>query len=204
MSEGFHWPQPGDILFSEDGGFLNACVGWTPNLWHGFAEGYRRAAELLVRHVVETERDLDYLVFPVVFLYRQAIEVSLKHLLIQGCELVDRDLPKVKGNRHSLVEHWKLCRPILEAVWPEGPIADLDATEDVLTQFEERDPASTRFRFPDGEPIKNGYIDLPNFATVAERALGLLNGCLSGVGQYLDWKHEWEREMQDEYERNYG
>jgi hypothetical protein len=200
MSQEFPWPQPGDVLFSEDGGWWNACVGWTPFQWYGYSEGYRRAAEVLVKHVTETDRDLSTLVFPIVFLYRQALEVSLKHLLVKGCQLLDREKPKITGNRHSLVEHWKHCRPILEAVWPEGPNGDLDAVGDVLTQFERRDPSSTRFRFPDGEPMTRGHIDVPNFAAVAERAYALLDASLTGIGEYLQNKWEIEAEYRAEME----
>ncbi len=201
MSQEFPWPKLGDVLFSDKGGWCNAWVGSNPLQWFGYAEGYRRAAELLVKHVAETGRDLDHLVSPFVFLYRQSLEVSLKHLLIKGCELLDRKVPKIKGNRHSLVEHWRHCRTILEEVWPEGPKQDLDAVEEVLTQFEERDPSSTRFRFPDGERMEHGYIDLPNFAAVAERAFALLDGSLNGISEYLQNKLEIEADYRAEMER---
>ena len=48
------WPRKGDVLFVDGGDWLqNACVGWSGDEWHGYAEGYRRAAELLVQHVAD-------------------------------------------------------------------------------------------------------------------------------------------------------
>jgi hypothetical protein len=62
MSDEVPWPRLGDVLFSNDGGWFNACVGWTHDQWVGYAEGYRRAANILVQHVLDTVRDQDFLI----------------------------------------------------------------------------------------------------------------------------------------------
>src|SRR4051812_27294719 len=146
MSEDHHWPCVGDVLFSADGGWFNACVGWTCDQWVGYAEGYRRAAEILVQHIADTERDQDVLVYPIVFMYRQAIEISLKRLIVIGTQLIDR--PTEVPRHHRLVLLWRQCRPIIEEVWPDGPKEDLDVVGAVLEDFEALDPISTVFRYP--------------------------------------------------------
>ncbi len=138
MTDETRWPRKGDVLFTDDGDILNACVGWTREQWDLYAEGYRRGAEVLVQHVRATRADQDFLIYPIVFLYRQAIEVALKRLMWKGSQLLDRDF--VMPNHHRLLPLWQQCRPIIEQVWPKGPKEDLNAVGEVLKQFEARDP----------------------------------------------------------------
>lgn len=189
MSEETPWPRKGDTLFSNRGDWWNACIAWSGPEWHGYAEGYRLGAELLVRQVGETFSKQDYLVYPIIFLYRQALEVSLKHLLLKGCDLLDQE--PVRANHHRLVALWRHCRPMIEEVWPDGSKEELDAVGEVLAQFEAKDPGSTVFRYPvttAGEKSIAGSekIDILNFAEVAERTFAFLDACGGAFSQYLE------------------
>ncbi len=44
--------------------------------WHGYVEGYKLAADLFVQHIGDTYSKQNYLIYPIVFVYRQAIEVG--------------------------------------------------------------------------------------------------------------------------------
>jgi hypothetical protein len=198
MTDEFPWPRLGDVLFTHGDDWHNACIGWTHGQWSAYAEGYKRAAEILVQHVVEAQRDHNFLIYPIVFLYRQAIEISLKHLIWTGCQLVDRrqSIPA----HHRLVPLWQQCRAIIEQVWPGGPKQDLDAVSEVMDQFEARAPVSTVFRYPFTKEGRaslpaNGLINIPNFAEVANRVISLLDGCACGFSEYLQSKWEMEREF---------
>src|SRR5438094_155590 len=139
MNEEIPWPQKGDVLFTAGSDWWhNACVGWSRDQWIAYAQGYKIAADLLVEHVKETQRQQDFLVYPIVFLYRQSFEIALKHLLRQGSRLLDQEqqLP----THHRLVPVWQQCRSILEHVWPSGPKEDLDAVSAIIQQFDEKDP----------------------------------------------------------------
>jgi hypothetical protein len=195
MSQEVPWPRPGDRLFADDGGGWNACVGWSDNQWYGYIEGFRLGARILAERVAETEREQDYLVYPIVFGYRQALEVALKHLLSKGSQFIDG---KVKVTGHSLLRLWAQCRPMLEKVWPDGGSEELDAVEGVLKQFEAKDPGSTVFRYPltlEGAPsLPNAeQINIVNFAEVAERAFALIDSCRSEFCRILDDLQEMER-----------
>ena len=52
-----------------------------------FAKGYMLAANRLVRLLLEAPRFSDYEAYPVMFLYRHALELSLKHIIYGGAEL---------------------------------------------------------------------------------------------------------------------
>ena len=52
-----------------------------------FAKGYTLAANRLAASLLEDQRFPDYAAYPVVFLYRHALELSLKHIIYGGVEL---------------------------------------------------------------------------------------------------------------------
>jgi hypothetical protein len=198
MTPEIPWPRKGNLLFVDgDDWWHNACVGWSREEWHGYAEGYRRAADVLVQHVSDTQSFQDYLIYPIIFLYRQAIEVSLKHLLFKGSQLLDRE--QAIPRQHQLVPLWQQCRGIIEEVWPDGPKEELGAVQEVLEQFDCRDPRSTVFRYPVDISGRSSLptserINIRNFSEVANRVFSFLEAGTCGVSEYLQHKWDMERE----------
>lgn len=77
-------------LFQSDNDWKNnACLNFTSDPTHGYIEGYKRAADLLVAHVMEKGKDQDYLVYPITFLYRQHLELRIKEIIADGRNLLD-------------------------------------------------------------------------------------------------------------------
>jgi hypothetical protein len=144
----FPWPRLGDVAF--DAGpdpTMDARLARASSP-RAIAVGYKTASDLLV-DVVKTNRvDLDVLVFPIAFGYRQCLELLLKRLIAVG-QLAVGDEPAVKG-LHSLVVLWLDARSVLERAWPDpSPETkdDLDAVGAVLGQFDAIDRNSDGFRF---------------------------------------------------------
>lgn len=83
-------PRKEDILFCSDNEMwhANACLGnlATP---HAYSQGYRKSARILSEYVYEKGRHQDFLIYPIVFLYRHHIELILKQLIIQGSDLAN-------------------------------------------------------------------------------------------------------------------
>lgn len=77
-------------LFSGDNDWkANACLNWSPDSLGLYIEGYREAADKLVHDVVESGTNQDILVFPISFLYRQYIELQLKHIIRESRILLE-------------------------------------------------------------------------------------------------------------------
>ena len=96
--------------------------------WHLYVEGYRRAADRLVETIFE--QDLDYLVYPILFLYRHYLEVGLKSLyLLYGLYLETSRTNELKkiNHTHSQTYLWKLVRPRLQ----QAEAVDKDEDEHV-------------------------------------------------------------------------
>jgi hypothetical protein len=198
ISNSIPWPRKGDQLFKADVDWWhNACLNYLHDDWTLYSEGYKRAGDLLVEHMKESRSYQDFLVYPIVFLYRQYIELRLKELIRDGNQLIDN--PKKFPKHHKIDELWKHCRRILEKVWPEGPAEDLDAVEECIHQFSEKDPTSMAFRYPTD---KNGnrslpslsHINLRNLSEVMARISSLLDGTSMAISVYLENKQETEAE----------
>jgi len=86
MSDERPYPKKDDALFKGDIDiYLNADIShWNKDL-SGYAKGYKAAADFIVDGAIEGYRSFDfnvsYIVFPVVFLYRQYIERRLKEIV---------------------------------------------------------------------------------------------------------------------------
>lgn len=200
--ENFAWPEKGDLLFtSGDDWRYNACLNYMPDDWELYVIGYKRAADALVEQIKETHRDQDVLVFPIVFLYRQYLELRLKRLIRLGNELLDEnpDFPK----KHELDKLWNVCRPILAKLEPRVPQQDLEAIDEAITQFCAIDPTSEAFRYPitrKGDkaiPSDVRCINLRQLSEVMEKVANFFDSAATMISVYLDYKHDMEREFRD-------
>lgn len=191
------WPKTGDTLFKADDDWQNnACILNYLNddvRWSIYVNGYKCAADILVEHAKNNRLSQNSLVYPIVFLYRQHIELCLKRLIMNGNQLFDSsEKPPL---HHEIDKLWKQCRIILEKVWPDEPTEDLDAVEKCIVQFSKKDPFSTSFRYPVdkcGNPSLPGvkHINLRNLSEIIARLSALLDGCNSAISDFLDAKSE--------------
>lgn len=69
--------------------YLNAQLHVTPDKWDTYAEGYKSAGDIAVQYVVENNWYQDFLVYPIVFLYRHYLELRLKELYFVSSRLLD-------------------------------------------------------------------------------------------------------------------
>ena len=178
--------------------WLNACLDPFHADWYAYTEGYKRAANVLVEHVRGKRSDLDVLVYPIIFLYRQCMELRLKHIIGNGRRLLDQTGKYPK--HHKLDKLWGEARKILEEVYEGDPKEDLVQVEEYINQFCSRDPFGSAFRYPTD---KNGnkalpgltHINIGEFSETVMKVVRLLDGASAGIDEYLGWKME----MQSEY-----
>ena len=180
----------GDDLFcsGEDVG-SNARMNWAGDPWSVYAFGYRMAAEILVQHVAARPHYLDWLVYPIVFLYRQTIELDLKEVIISGRKLLDWTGSSPVG--HGLVVLWTEVRKIIEEIWPNGPSTDLDKAERWINQLAEADGRSDAFRYPTdtrGDPSMPGItlINVRKYGAIMKELDSLLDGVSIEINERLN------------------
>jgi len=178
-------PRKGDLLVRNDDHLANprsnACLNPT---WgdadHGYTEGYRRGARLLVQHIVETQRDQDYLAYPIIFLYRHHIELALKNIIRRASRLIERPLKKWEEKHlceHHLDSLWKDLKQIFNTIketgWGKPDAAVIEGIDDYIDQLCELDPDSFHLRYPRSKKDvpylhPNLIINLQHFAEMLE------------------------------------
>lgn len=165
------WPRADDELFAPaEDVWLNAHIGAFRG--DSYTIGYKAAGDALVEHVARHEIDADTLVFPIVFCYRQYLELLLKGMLADARTYYSIDAAAPIG--HSLLVLWEPLRVLFTRRWPDAS-GDLDAVEDSLRQFDAVDRGSYAFRYattPTGEmslPVEFKQINLRNLGEVVER-----------------------------------
>lgn len=189
-----NWPRKGDKLFGPGADWRS--IARLEQWGHGFslyADGYKKAADIIVQKVAETGWDQDYLVYPVCFLYRHYIELRLKELIDLGRRLFNsnRGFPET----HRIDALWSECRPLLEKAFPRGDKTDLDAIQACIHEFASVDPKSESFRYPkdkEGKPTLDGLkeIELRNLGRVMNRLAGLLDGSVYSMLEMIQLEEE--------------
>lgn len=138
----------------------------------------------------------DFLVYPIVFLYRHFVELKLKEIIQDGRNLLD--IESSLALEHRLDRLWKDARELLEEVEQHNPAATnevLDDAERLILELHGIDTTSTVFRYPrdrDGKPHDLGrdYLSLDRFCEGIQDLAAFLDGASTQVSVYLDWKRE--------------
>ena len=175
------WPAAGDILFTEGPNpWMNAQLSLSRFAEGAYSIGYRRAGDVLVEQAAAQGGAPDLLVYPIVFCYRQYLELELKDL-IKIIRRVD-GLEHAPLKTHNLVALWKVARDLLD-LRDHADTSDLDHAGDILRQFNEVDPGSMTFRYArdiEGArtlPDDLRRINLETLARVVAAVGNLLEGC---------------------------
>ena len=147
--------------------------------WYFYINGYKDAADLLVTHA--GEGDPRKLMYPIMFLYRQHLELALKDLI--------RDCRRLLGwqeailKTHRIDELWRLCVGLLDELSPGTTDNDeTKHTTHLIAEFCTVDPTSEAFRYPEGKDGSPAQFDVEiNLTTVKEVVgkISLLLDCTS-------------------------
>jgi hypothetical protein len=135
----------------------NFVISWTgdpKNDFGVFATGYISAAEHLAKRLLEVPRFSDYEAYPVIFLYRHALELSLKHVIYRCAELgALKEIDSIRNelyNNHKLAELVEAAATSLSILFPgDAMLATLiPRCRDTCCEFSQIDPDSFSFRYP--------------------------------------------------------
>lgn len=176
----------------------NACINFMHDMSGGYTEGYRLAAELLTKHVATKNRDHDFLVYPICYLYRHHLELQIKQIIRVGRRLLEK-----KGSHHfnhKLSDLWPLAKGILREVEPNQPDPPaFRLIDDLVSDIANVDFDAQAFRFPTktrGDRSLDGvkHISLTTLQQTIEPLASFLWGCEAGLSEMLQLKYEMERE----------
>jgi hypothetical protein len=192
------WPLKGDSLFNigldwESG----AILGGSPQDLFFYAQAYKEAADRVVEAIEASRQSGDLLVYPVFFLYRHSIELSLKALIATGRTLQR----EVSGypKHHHIDQLWAECQKILEQAFPEADEADTDTVEHCIREAASLDPSGEHARYPktksgqDSLPVAT-QLDMRNVRDVMRRMEGFLSGSYDALYELLQYQADMDSE----------
>ena len=190
----FRWPEPADRPFVvADNPVANASVsedGFTRLVL--MTDGYKEAADLMVQASKGSGLKRSMLVCPIIFNYRQFLELSLKYQLATYGRMVDID---PNWSSHDLTTLWTAFVEMLDRYEPQDPDETISHVEGTILEFAKIDPKSYSYRYPvdnKGRPIPIAYTDLhlPTLADVMDGVANFFKGCdghldhLAGANPY--------------------
>lgn len=168
-----------------------------------YSEGYKEAGKKLWEFCIENMFYANTLIYPLVFNYRQFLELRLKELIIMGYKHLDEK--KDFSDEHSLTKLWNTYRneilPQIEQI--EKDI--LDNVERIISQFNSEDPQSMTFRYPvtrspkRKDSLNRETIDLNNFKNVIDKLIYFFDWQWDMISHYKDMKVEMIADMYQEY-----
>lgn len=182
------------VFCSDDDWQANACLNWSHDPLELYAVGYKEAGDRLVEFVLTTHTGQDVLIYPIVFLYRQYLELRLKEIIREGRILLEEgwDFPK----HHRIWNLWHTAKRISIKVFEnEDESPSLDYAEHVIREFSRIDSDSFAFRYPttrQGDTTLQGITHI-NIRRMAEHIGNLsrdLDGISAGIAVYRDWRQE--------------
>ncbi len=204
-----------DLLFRGDlrDWMNNACLNVMGNGdAYAYKAGYRRGAEILIEYVGERHRDQDFLVYPIIFLYRHHVELMLKRIIRRAPHVIGPSLSEKEKqhlDRHRLDLLWEDLKRMLPAVyktagWDESDATDIERIGEYIRQLSEMDADSFSFRYAHskkGDPslptdLKN--INLRYFGELMGWVADYLYGLDEAIGSMAETKFEMEAEWASE------
>jgi hypothetical protein len=202
------WPMPGMVLRAEEDheSRLNACIPVKLS-WTAYQEGFRRAVKVMAEHVAESNRDQDFLIYPLLFCGRQVIELGLKAVILAAHALLHE--PQTVPQSHRLGELWRHGQSLVERTGQVSRDEDptvFEAVTDAIAEWEEIDLTSTAFRYPETKDGAASFSvgaggEMPeriSIRNVADR-VDDLDAFLRGIHDHLHYIMDIENEMAEAY-----
>lgn len=173
---------------------MDACLNFMDDMSHGYTEGYRRAAERLIECAGSKHTERDYLVYPIIFLYRHHTELRLKRILNLLHDLGERDHPAPRS--HDLSRLWSESKTGLEKFSGKGDKKWFSAVEGWISQIMAIDPASDAFRYPTSTRGEKSIADIKyiNLAVLRDAMHDLLDW-LEGATLALDHRRDMRSDL---------
>lgn len=178
----------------------NADIGWMKNRSPFYVNGYRLAAEKLSENFDQLfVNEKDSLIFPIIYLYRQHIELATKDIIRDMCRLLQvTENVKILGE-HRILDLWneviRLYCELAKQLSPEYSFTnrnELDKAKLVIKEFSHYDDRSFAFRYAtdkSGNRLLDDvdYISLNNFKTEIEVVLKVIDNLTETISHEIEF-----------------
>lgn len=178
--------------------YYNACLNYGLDDWAVYAHGYKHAAEVLIEHAANHRGSLDALVYPIVFVYRQSIELRLKKLVRDASRLLYRD--SELSTKHDLLPRWDkltlLLKEVEKQVQSTFDQRELAHTRKLIHAFDKVDSRSMAFRYPVDTTLEPSLPDMTHInIRVLHEYMEEVFGVLEGIDTMLSIWNDQQSEI---------
>jgi hypothetical protein len=199
-------PELGDTLIKEGrgGDAKTLFADWMAGNWHLYADGYKRAADILVEQLEGKTQD-DNLILPIVFMYRHYVELKLKDMIMGYDKIHGIKMPTEKFGTHKLEPLWSYLKAHLSSL-PDVPMNAevIPALDRLIRELVELDPGSFNFRYAHDKARENEMVlprslSMTHFKETMDKIKGGLDYLEAGIDVELE-RRDFEAEMNAEME----
>ncbi|WP_027834862.1 hypothetical protein [Maritalea myrionectae] len=186
----FRWPQSDDLPFAVDKTQEHNAqiLGGVDLRLLAMVEGYKLGADHMVEKALDDENERNMLVYPIIFNYRQFLELNLKAQIYSFGHYVG---VQANWKTHNLEHLWLLFKEMLEGFGTEDPDQADGVVSNIVAEFSKIDPQSYSHRYPvdrngDALPISRDELSLSQLRDVMEAVENYFSGCegfLSNLAQ---------------------
>lgn len=190
----------GEVFTSAGADWHNrALLGYDNEVpWHAYVCGYKEAADRLTSGIDAGQHGKDMLVFPILFLYRHYLELSIKSQIRECQLLLDIECPPhpksgeqriLASQGHDLVGLWKYLQQLVPHIYPTLPDSAASDIDRVVSAFTNLDPRGDEARYP---LTMSGQRTLPELHELNLRRLAedvsLADVAFTQIGGGIDWE----------------
>jgi hypothetical protein len=123
----------------------NACLNFQSDMSHGYIYGYKKAADILSKRISTDHSEVDYLVYPIIFLYRHHIELLLKNLLKLNIQLHNSE--ETVPTNHNIKDLWPRVKGYYRKINKRKNESKINYINNIINELCQIDPESMSFRY---------------------------------------------------------
>ena len=158
---------------------------------------FKEAADVLVREAAAGHALLDQMVIPIMYLYRQYTELTLKEMIMFGREVVGKCCG-YPMNEHDLKELWQEALSLLTEHYGADVPSEAGNVNSCIEDIHAHDPKSFAFRYPtdkNGKPYLTGirHINIRNLHENMDRLASFLDCISTDLGTAYDFVMEQKK-----------
>lgn len=109
----YAWPEEGDRLFISEDRMEDAWIHPFSANFGAYADSYKPAADHLVKKAIAKKKEQDFLIYPILFMYRHhvelqmRVELQMKYIIRTWYRRTDE---RPDYLHHRLEDLWQKCR----------------------------------------------------------------------------------------------
>lgn len=186
------WPSEDDSIHNKSKEGHDAIIKALTPSFYSYANSYKNAADLIYQHRNDYQAwEVDSLVYPMFFLYRQYLELLLKEIIKTGDEIYHTN--ELQSNfHHRILELWDKSDEIFKKAEIINSKVQHNMVRDIIIEFNKIDPKSFSFRYPmdkdQNENLKDlDSIDLRNLYDIMQKVGNYIEACIIDLYNYQSY-----------------